>query len=342
MLALGALLPIVLVSLASFRMTWFNERFATAALPMAFAGMGVGLAALGDVTFAKSHASKWLGPLSRPIFFAALLISSATSLNALYFDSAHLKSQYGALLKFIAARAQPGDVLLLNGPQQKTLFEIYQTGMPAKFIEPGPLLRDDSAQASIAALTQGRRRAWLVMSGPPASYDPQKRAELALAKQGYKAFYRSFPGAGAYVTLYAFKRDGLQTFAETRASFDAGMRLTGVAVEPAEAQPGGTVFLTLRWEASAPINTNYTVFTHLLGPDGMLLDQADGEPLNGARPTNTWQPGEVILDNYALNLPDDAGPGAYTVQIGFYNWRTGRRVLAGNLDVIRVATLQVR
>lgn len=78
--------------------------------------------------------------------------------------------------------------------------------------------------------------------------------------------------------------------------------------------------LTLAWEGLTEIERPYTVFTHLIAADGQLVAQTDGQPGGGAQPTNSWEVGEPIEDNYAILLPPDLPPGRYTIRVGMYTW----------------------
>jgi hypothetical protein len=71
---------------------------------------------------------------------------------------------------------------------------------------------------------------------------------------------------------------------------------------------------------------NYTVFVHLLGPDGQLHGQVDAWPVSGTRATSTWAPGEAIDDHYSVRVDPDAVAGAYQVEIGLYLLSGGERL----------------
>lgn len=85
--------------------------------------------------------------------------------------------------------------------------------------------------------------------------------------------------------------------------------------------PGDQIDLRLVWEAQADIAESYTVFIHLIGPDGRRYDQRDRQPDYGFRSTVTWQRGVPVEDRYSLSLPPDAPSGAYRIEVGLY--RTG-------------------
>lgn len=92
------------------------------------------------------------------------------------------------------------------------------------------------------------------------------------------------------------------------------------------------VELTLAWRALAPTRSAYKVFTHLLAPDGSLAGQHDGEPIDGARPTTGWQPGEVLEDRHRLPLPRGAARMHFTLEVGLYAAEGGARLLATDAD----------
>jgi Dolichyl-phosphate-mannose-protein mannosyltransferase len=90
--------------------------------------------------------------------------------------------------------------------------------------------------------------------------------------------------------------------------------------------PKDTVKLKLYWRALKPIDTSYKVFTHLLGEDNQVRGQQDKFPLDGARPTSSWAPGEIFTDSYAINVDPNAPSGSYQIEIGMYNPDTSTRL----------------
>ncbi|MBL8056778.1 MAG: hypothetical protein JNK29_08775 [Anaerolineales bacterium] len=106
----------------------------------------------------------------------------------------------------------------------------------------------------------------------------------------------------------------------------AGADLLGFDLAGAPAQPGGTLTVTLYWRAAARLTTAYTVFVHLLGPDGGIAAQVDEAPAQGARPTTGWLPPEVIADVHTLTLPAELPPGDYSLTAGLYDPRSGARL----------------
>jgi hypothetical protein len=74
------------------------------------------------------------------------------------------------------------------------------------------------------------------------------------------------------------------------------------------------------------MDESYTVFTHLLAPDGSLTGQRDNPPAGGTYPTNLWLAGEVVADVYEIPIRADAAPGAHRLAVGMYVAETGARL----------------
>ena len=122
--------------------------------------------------------------------------------------------------------------------------------------------------------------------------------------------------------------------------------LVGYDLDRTALRPGETLHLTLFWQALAPVEQSYTVFTHVLGPGNNLWAQDDGLPLEGTRPTNAWPVGEVICDTYELTLKPETPAGAYEVEIGMYLRETLQRLEAvgpqGRLPDDRIVLGRIR
>ena len=110
-----------------------------------------------------------------------------------------------------------------------------------------------------------------------------------------------------------------------------GILLLGHSLSEAHVRPGDRVALTLFWRALRPIGADYTVFTHLLGPKGVIA-QADGQPCGGAYPTSHWTEDQVVEDRYEWLIPEDIPPGEYPIEVGMYLLDTGKRLPVFNLQ----------
>lgn len=98
--------------------------------------------------------------------------------------------------------------------------------------------------------------------------------------------------------------------------------LLGYDLDPSD----GQLRVTLYWRATAEMESSYTVFVHLLGPEGGVVAQHDGIPAGGGYPTPLWMEGEVVADPHILDLPAGLPPGSYTLEVGMYIQETGERL----------------
>lgn len=117
---------------------------------------------------------------------------------------------------------------------------------------------------------------------------------------------------------------------------------------PTQAQAGTNLPVTLSWRCLESPDRDYTIFLHLVGPDGTPRAQADGEPQGGSLPTSFWEPGESVPDNRTLILPNTVMPGQYRLVLGMYRLDTGQRLpvkdangqSVGDSIVLETLTLQ--
>jgi hypothetical protein len=52
----------------------------------------------------------------------------------------------------------------------------------------------------------------------------------------------------------------------------------------------------------------------------------DGQPQGGGLPTDRWQVGQVVQDNYALTVSQEARPGPHLLEVGMYVLETADRL----------------
>lgn len=80
----------------------------------------------------------------------------------------------------------------------------------------------------------------------------------------------------------------------------------------------GVAEVTLYWLALRETAQDYKTFVHLLGPDGAVIAQHDGDPVGGYTPTTRWRPGQIIIDRHVIELPVALAPGVYDLRAGMY------------------------
>jgi hypothetical protein len=124
--------------------------------------------------------------------------------------------------------------------------------------------------------------------------------------------------------------------------FEGGIKLLGADTPQHQVRPGDWLRFSLLWQVERPIETDLTVFTQLLGPDGRIWGQRDNRPGGGWYDMSLWQPNQPALDDYAFQIQAETPPGTYHLITGLYYTPTLTRVpLTGGGDFVEVALIQV-
>ena len=121
------------------------------------------------------------------------------------------------------------------------------------------------------------------------------------------------------------------------AVFDNAIILKSFDLERDHYTQGETLPLSLRWTTQTGLERDLNIFVHITR-DGNNLVEKDNPPVQGARPTSGWVPGEMIEDTYALTIPPDAAPGDYWVEVGMYNPQNMQRLPVTNPGTVQIGS----
>jgi len=274
------------------------------------ASMAGGLAAPAhDALQNRSLLPRLLAPILLVVGAAPIL----AGLQNLYFNPAYARDDYRAIAQRIMEEAGPQAAVILDAPNQREVFTYYYPDGPG--ITPLP---DATPVKSVIRVLEANQRVYAVFWANQ-EQDPQDKVENALQRRAYvntTTWYgnvrlSTFLAVGSPSDTIANPVDasfGVPVLAEL-----AGYNLTSDTLSP-----GDALGVTLFWEASAGIETRLKVFVHLIGPDGTLVAQHDGEPRGGLSPTDSWQPHKLVMDNHGLVVPADLPPGVYSLRVGLY------------------------
>lgn len=126
--------------------------------------------------------------------------------------------------------------------------------------------------------------------------------------------------------------NGLEAGLEARpAVFGDLLRLERVGLAGRYEAAGQVLRLRLLWRLARPHPLDHNFFVHLIAADGRSAAQFDGPPLGlpeggSSHASNTWRPGEAVLQDITLTLAADAAPGEARLLHGWYDWRSGARL----------------
>lgn len=131
-------------------------------------------------------------------------------------------------------------------------------------------------------------------------------------------------------TFGAEKLDQRQSLAGQMDVIDYGLgpavRLLGYNLLTPSVAPGEILQVTLYWQALSHLREDYTVFVHVLGPDGQAATQWDAKPRDNTYPTTAWPVGEAIDDLRTVPIPEHMPRGQYQIALGMYLASTGGRL----------------
>lgn len=124
-----------------------------------------------------------------------------------------------------------------------------------------------------------------------------------------------------------------------RAQFGDSLELLGYELQTPQLVPGGEVRLVTRWQARRPL-PGALLFTHLLGPDGVPLAQADRLDAPG----EAWIAGDSFVQLHQFTLPADLAPGDYALVTGVYTLPGGARlpVDGTSASTVPLATVEIQ
>ncbi len=128
-------------------------------------------------------------------------------------------------------------------------------------------------------------------------------------------------------------------------SFANQLRLNGYALDRREIRPGGSLELTLAWEAVGVAPVDYRIVTILRGPDGQPVEQSERSLSGGGAGTSRWDIGRWIYRTTTLDIRRARQPGDYTLAVGLYDSRARQLapITAGGSGEDKViATLRMR
>lgn len=253
-------------------------------------------------------------------------------------DEWHPRPDMRGVARYIAAHANPDDAIIVVGGYAVHNLAYYYTGSARLFGLPlDTRLLDTRHPLDLHALdaleqnAAGAQRLWLVLWQAHLA-DPTDVVHSTLVAQ-----CKRLPVSAQFtnVALLLFDLGSCRPLNRLAAppnrldiDFAEPIRLLGYNLH-ANAE---TWELDLWWEASGPIEADYLVFTHLIGPDGQLIAQHDHIAGSDLYPTSKWTPGARLRDRFLLAATGGRCERC-TLQVGLYN-EEGRLPLVAGSEVV--------
>ena len=123
---------------------------------------------------------------------------------------------------------------------------------------------------------------------------------------------------------------GIETDEASFAAEDWSVRLREWSA-PRAVAPGSTLPVLFYWQAARAAPQDFNLFLHLRDATGKTVAMGDAPPTwFMPKPTTTWQSGKDglagTIDAHSIAIPADLEPGSYELVVGWYDWRTGKRL----------------
>jgi mannosyltransferase len=237
----------------------------------------------------------------------------------------HRKEEWRAAASYVQEHARQGDAILCHVDYTRLPFGYYYRGDQPVFAPFGGPVEDSAEVGRVLEGLTGYDTIWLVQSHSE-QVDPARIVEGWLVGSFPLVTEQYPPGVEVkgYVASYR-----LQTLPATArhvgAVYQNGLRLRAYEIEdgPYEATddtfhpPSGWIHVTLYWDIVAQPSMDYTAVVRLVD-DGRQVWGGSLERATGAmrfHPPASWQAGEIVRDDYDVNLNPRTPGGEYTLEV---------------------------
>jgi hypothetical protein len=357
-LLLFAYVPVLVIGLSYGATPYFDARYAVMSLPawVVLIVHGADWAVRNVRVRGRLYREIRIGRMLLALLILANLVSLYEPARGL-FSGAPVKEEWRTVMQALAQRVTRDDVVVLHPAYTMPLYRYYRRVTPDPL--PRPVVfphfsdgyRGSSADMAVQREYQRRiferdfnqaafnkQRALLVIAPDHAAQiDPPIRPDSPYGWVGLYFQYpqRTWPCGGvdhfgvalmcqSFPSLFG-RAESPQPDKEIDALFADSMHLRGVTVRPLGTffQAGGSIPVTLFWQAKAKPARDYRVFVHLCQVCNQPpVAQVDGPPLQGygdAGRTTTWQLEDPVHDERAIPIPDTIEPGNYAIIVGVYD-----------------------
>lgn len=130
------------------------------------------------------------------------------------------------------------------------------------------------------------------------------------------------------------------------ANWGGAIQLIGFDL-PATARPGEVLNIQLALKDTASLSQLHKIFVHLRGSADQVVAQDDRAPCDETLNEADWRPGDVLLQEFQVQIPSDLAPGLYPIAIGLYEAQSGARLpvvsgeLAHDRDSLVIGAVQI-
>lgn len=306
LLPLAVIIPPLSLWIIDQRVPHFQPRYLAVSAPALYILAAQGAVALGHVAGrVKARAS-----LGVTVALSMIVLGLWWGyLQTLWHDPRYARDDYRGITAYLAARAAPGDALVLDAYwQEGTItyyFQRYEVRLPLYGFPTEFPLDEARAERRLREIVANHTGVWLLLYGQ-ASLDPQNLVERWLDSHARRVEERWF--GEPRLVRYDLPQGPLPP---QNLSVRVGpLTLLGYQASPAVAD-GRPIGLRLAWRLDTPMAEPPHISLRLEDVQGRLWAQSDYR----LRPEAS---GEVFLDAPAIALPAGTPPGRYRLRLVAY------------------------
>jgi hypothetical protein len=277
------------------------------------------------VSYRRRHdkARRWLDLYQIMLVVLAICVSLTLLIRSRNDNRFGGGDDYHALLQALAAVSLPDDLVLLNNHVYTDFFFNHNRSLPRWYaLDRQVGTAEQRTERLLTRSTGHYKRIWLVTDLLPDS-TADRPVEAWLTQHAYKVDEDVF---SPYARLLLYDTTASPQSARQALNVRLGESVELTAFDLAFSPRSEPVRLTLYWQALRPLSQDLTVFLQLLDDSGQLVWQVDRYPVDGFRPTSSWDVGEIVVGRYGWQLPPELPPGEYRLIAGLYDWQTGQRL----------------
>jgi mannosyltransferase len=303
--------PTLALYLISIGRPLFLERYLNGIAPAYYLAYAVGLSALLNSEWVRNSLPRLLPLAFGLIFFTS---TSAYALSNYYFDPAYAKApDWRALSQFIAARQQPGDIVIQNFTEMSAIY--YQSGTLPVMTLPKGYTGTPADEKTLQQLNRDYRRIWFIPAAPD-FWDPDHYVDKYLTHADDREIDTKVAqfGLKLYLTPLEFSPKIIQTNVPLGRAVLVGYRVREFDAAALRIPKGATFAIVLYWRADQPIGNDVNTYIHLAAANGQVVVQQAGPPAEGVYPTSQWRSGDLVVDAHEMTA--DAAPGTYALTAG--------------------------
>lgn len=296
----------------------YHERYTiVASAPLLLLAAG-GLALFPLPTGSTSSTGRilrWMAQGAGILLLLVLVAGNRAALQEQQTNETFQKPDFRSAVALIERYGQPGDIVVLDGPDPNLVFlHYYRADYPIHDMRPHVAAGTEATLAALTEITADAQRVWEVVlfHEPRIVQQWLGRTKWAQPPTDHN---------GIRVTLYGLQ-DETMTTTEFGIPVGEALRLERVALSISPLQPGDLLQVTTNWQVTQP-PPDYKFSLRLLAPSGEPLVTQDYVPQNWFYPTSQWSVGESVPDRRGFLLPLDAPSGDYQLTLRLYDPGSG-------------------